>query len=87
MTVKALMSVRRNLVAPLAHEATAMHATDTAALARAASGAAPALIGHESGLRSAGVERQWQCEVRRKCATVFNATRTARRTSCGLGAW
>jgi RNA-directed DNA polymerase len=55
MTVKALMPARKvNLVAPLAHEATAMHTTDTAAKARAASGAATALIGE--GLRSGGVD-------------------------------
>ena len=36
MTVKALMPVRNlNLVAPMAHEATAMHTTDTAAPALA----------------------------------------------------
>ena len=46
MTVKAITPVRNlNLVAPLAHEATDMHATDTAACARARSGAASPLIG------------------------------------------
>ena len=55
MTVKALMPVRIvNLVAPLAHKATDMHATDTAASARARSGAAATLIG--PGLRGGGVE-------------------------------
>lgn len=50
MTVKALMPVRIvNLVPPLAHQATDMHTTDTAATAQARSGAAAPLIGH--GLR------------------------------------
>ena len=46
MTVKALMPVRNmNLVVPLAHEATAMRTTDTAATVRAWSGAVAPLIG------------------------------------------
>lgn len=46
MTVKALMPVHEvNLVTPLGHKPTAMHTTDTAANARAASGAADILIG------------------------------------------
>ncbi len=57
MTVKAIMPVRKvNLVAPLVHETTDMHITDTAASARAASGAAPILIGaslRDGGLHSA----------------------------------
>jgi retron-type reverse transcriptase len=57
MTVKALMSVRNlNLVAPLVHQTTDMHITDTAAIARAASGAALPLIGDSlrwDGLTSA----------------------------------
>ena len=75
MTVKAIMSVRRNLVAPLAHEATAMHATDTAAIARAASGAAPALIGH-AGLRGAGVDSAPMACPTPGTATSTTATRT-----------
>ncbi|MBA4343243.1 MAG: reverse transcriptase [Methylibium sp.] len=51
------MPVRKvNLVAPLVHETTDMHSTDTAASARAASGAAPTLIGvslRDGGLHSA----------------------------------
>jgi hypothetical protein len=47
MTVKALIPVRTvNLVAPLAHKATDMHTTETAATAQAWSGAASHLIGH-----------------------------------------
>ena len=46
MTVKAIMPVRNlNLVAPLAHEATAMRTTETAAHAQAWSGAVTPLIG------------------------------------------
>jgi RNA-directed DNA polymerase len=46
MTVKALMPVRNlNLVVPLAHEATAMRTTDTAARVQARSGAVTGLIG------------------------------------------
>jgi hypothetical protein len=45
MTVKAIMPVRTlNLVAPLPHEGTAMHATDTAAPAQVWSGAVTPLI-------------------------------------------
>jgi hypothetical protein len=43
-----------NLVAPLAHKATVKHTTDTAATARAASGATRSMIGQ--GLRGVGVE-------------------------------
>ena len=55
MTVKALMPARLNLVVPLAHKATAMRTTDTAAPVQAWSGAVDALIG--SGLRSVDVDR------------------------------
>ncbi|HWI10372.1 MAG TPA: RNA-directed DNA polymerase [Burkholderiaceae bacterium] len=58
MTVKAFMSVRKNLVAPLAHEATAMHIAETAAPAQAWPGAAEFLIGaslRDRGLHSATV--------------------------------
>ena len=54
MTVKALIPVRNlNLVAPLPHKGTDMHATDTAATAQAWSGAATPLIAH--GLRGGGL--------------------------------
>lgn len=52
MTVKAHMPVHRNLVAPLAHEATDMHDTDTAASAQDRSDAAAHLIGES--LRQSG---------------------------------
>jgi RNA-directed DNA polymerase len=58
MTVKAFMSVRKNLVAPLAHEATDMHIAETAARAQAWPGAAEFLIGEslrDRGLHSATV--------------------------------
>ena len=74
MTVKALMPVRRNLVAPLGHKPTDMHTTDTAAIARAASGAVPHLIGaslRESDLHSATVARPTP-----GTATSTTATRT-----------
>jgi hypothetical protein len=46
MTVKAPMPVRKlNLVVPLAHEATAMRTTETAAPVQARPGAVPTLIG------------------------------------------
>ena len=55
MTVKALTPVRIvNLVAPLAHKATVMHTTDTAAHAQARSGAASPLIG--ASLRRGGMD-------------------------------
>jgi RNA-directed DNA polymerase len=74
MTVKALMPVRIvNLVAPLAHEATDMHATDTAAPARARSGAATTLIG--PGLRVGGVESA-MVPLTPGIATSTTATRT-----------
>jgi RNA-directed DNA polymerase len=55
MTVKALMPVRNlNLVVPLAHEATAMRTTETAAHVQARSGAVAPLIG--ASLRQADVD-------------------------------
>lgn len=55
MTVKAPMPVRNvNLVAPLAHEATAMHATETPASGWARSGAVSAVVG--PGLRRGDVD-------------------------------
>ena len=55
MTVKALMPVRNlNLVVPLAHEATAMRTTETAATVQARSGAVAPLIG--PGLRRGDVD-------------------------------
>jgi hypothetical protein len=75
MTVKALMPVRQvNLVAPLAHKATAMHTTDTAAPARAASGAASVLIGQ--GLRDGGPHSAIGAPPTPGIATSTTATRT-----------
>jgi RNA-directed DNA polymerase len=54
MTVKAIMPVRINLVAPLAHKATATRTTDTAGFGRAWSGAVAPLIGR--GLRQGDVD-------------------------------
>jgi hypothetical protein len=54
MTVKAIMPVRINLVAPLAHKVTATRTTDTAGFGRARSGAVAPLIGR--GLRQGDVD-------------------------------
>ena len=75
MTVKALMPVRKlNLVAPLAHEATDMHTTDTAATVQARSGAAASLIG--LGLRGGGVDSAMGTLPTPGIATSTTATRT-----------
>ena len=83
MTVKALMPVRGNLVAPLAHEATDMHTTDTAAFVRAASGAAPALIGHS--LRGGSLHSATGTPPTPGTATSTTATRTT--TTRATRAW
>ena len=75
MTVKALMPVRMvNLVAPLAHKATDMHTTETAATVRARSGAAASLIG--SGLRGGCVDSAMGTRPTPGIATSTTATRT-----------
>jgi retron-type reverse transcriptase len=75
MTVKALMPVRKlNLVAPLDHESTDMHITDTAASARAASGAASILIG--ASLRDGGLHSATGAPTTPGTATSTTATRT-----------
>ncbi len=75
MTVKALMPVRTvNLVAPLAHKATDMHATETAAHTHSASGAAPHLIG--LGLREGGLNSATGTHLTPGIATSTTATRT-----------
>jgi RNA-directed DNA polymerase len=75
MTVKALMPVRIvNLVAPLAHKATDMHTTDTAATAQAASGAAAPLIG--ASLRSVGLNSAIGTPLTPGIATSTTAIRT-----------
>jgi len=74
MTVKALMPVHRNLVAPLPHEGTDMHVTDTAATARAASGAATILIG--GCLRDVGFHSATTAPLTPGTATSTTATST-----------
>ena len=75
MTVKALMPVRTvNLVAPLAHKATDMHTTETAATAQARPGAAATLIG--PGLRSGGLNSAMVTPPTPGIATSTTATRT-----------
>lgn len=79
MTVKALMPVRIvNLVAPLAHKATDMHTTDTAASARAASGAASHLISlhHGAGLRAGSLNSAMGTPLTPGIATSTTATST-----------
>lgn len=71
MTVKAIMPVRRNLVAPLAHEATDMHTTETAVSATDRSGAASVLIG--ASLRRGSVDSAMGTPG---SATSTTATRT-----------
>jgi RNA-directed DNA polymerase len=75
MTVKALTPVRKlNLVAPLAHKATDMHATETAAPVQARSGAASYLIG--SSLRTGGLHSAMGTPPTPGIATSTTATRT-----------
>ena len=74
MTVKALIPVRTvNLVAPLAHKATDMHTTETAASVQARSGAASTLIGY--GLRDGGLHSAMWLPTP-GIATSTTATRT-----------
>ncbi len=75
MTVTAIMPARHvNLVAPLGHESTDKHITDTAAVARAASGAASDLIG--VSLRAGGLESATATRRTPGTATSTTATRT-----------
>ena len=79
MTVKALMPVRTvNLVAPLAHKATDMHITETAAPVQARSGAAACLIVHHQGggLRVGGLTSAMDTPLTPGIATSTTATRT-----------
>jgi RNA-directed DNA polymerase len=85
MTVKALMPVRGNLVAPLAHEATDMHTTETAAPARAWSGAAPALIGES--LRSGRLHSATGASPTPGTATSTTATRTTTTAASKAALW
>ena len=74
MTVKALMPVRRNLVAPLVHKTTDMHTTDTAASARNRSGAASDVIG--ASLRAGGFHSATGAPPTPGIRTSTTATRT-----------
>ena len=75
MTVKALIPVRTvNLVAPLAHKATDMHTTETAAPMQARPGAASRLIG--SGLRVGGLHSAMVTLPMPGIATSTTATST-----------
>ena len=79
MTVKALMPVRIvNLVAPLAHKATDMHTTETAAPAQARPGAASHLIAphYGAGLRADGLNSAMGTPPTPGIATSTTATRT-----------
>jgi len=76
MTVKALTPVRTvNLVAPLAHKATDMHATVTGAPTGARTGAAAPLIAR-TGLRQAGQHSAMVAPPTPGIATSTTATRT-----------
>ena len=80
MTVKALMPVRNlNLVVPLAHEATAMRTTETAADAQARSGAVSSLIG--DSLRPGDVDSTTVARTRgTRTSTTATRTTTTRAT-------
>ena len=90
MTVKAIMPVGINLVAPLAHEATDTRATDIAGSSRARSGAVAQLIGR--GLRLGDVESAMgrRTPATRptpgtRTSTTATRTTTTRTMSSGLG--
>lgn len=82
MTVKAPMPVRNlNLVAPLAHEATAMRTTETAADAQARSGAVSPLIGES--LRPGDVDSATAARTRGiRTSTTATRTTTTSLPSC-----
>ena len=87
MTVTTPMPVRNlNLVAPLAHKATAMHTTETAAHVQARSGAVSPLIG--PGLRRGDVDSAMARSTPRttpgtRTSTTATRTTTTRTTSSG----
>jgi len=89
MMVKASLPVPNlNLVAPLAHKATARHTTDTSACGQHRSGAVSTLIGH--GLRDSDVDSATHhrpLPVLRGTRTSTTATRTTTTstTSCVFG--
>ena len=75
MTVKAIMTMRTvNLVSPLAHKATDMHSTGTAAGVQGWPGAASILIGND--LRDRGMFRETGTPPTPGIATSITATRT-----------
>jgi RNA-directed DNA polymerase len=82
MMVKASLPVRHlDLVAPLAHKATAMHTTDTAAAAQAASGAVSTLIG--PGLLGGDVDSARSARTPgTRTSTTATRTTTTRARSC-----
>ncbi len=83
MTVKAFTPVRTvNLVTPLAHKATVMHTTDTAANAQARSSAASSLIG--ASLRQGSINSAMVTLPTLGIATSTTATTTTRATKARL---
>ena len=83
MTVKALMPVRKlNLVAPLPHNGTAMHITDTAAPAQAWSGAVTPLIG--ASLRRGDVDSAKKHSSARTTPGIRTSTTATRTTTTSL---
>ena len=86
MTVKALIPVRTvNLVAPLAHKATDMHTTETAARVQARSGAASPLI--VFGLRAGGLHSAMGTPPTPGIATSTTATRTTTTSRMKVQPW
>jgi len=83
MTVKALMPVRVNLVAPLDHESTDRHITETAASQRVGSGAASRLnaVSRPGGLHSA----TWPRTPGTATSTTATRTTTTRAPLAALG--
>jgi retron-type reverse transcriptase len=83
MTVKALMPVRWNLVAPLAHEATDMHALGNRLARPVLSGAVAELIGES--LRPGDVESATLARTRgSRTSTTATRTRTTSTTTTAL---
>jgi hypothetical protein len=86
MTVKALMPVRIvNLVAPLAHEATAMRITDTAGSAPGWSGAVPQLGNRPGDIDSATSTPPTRVTPGIRTSTTATRTTTTSTTSCVFG--
>ena len=84
MTLKGLIPVRTlNLVAPLAHKATAMHITDTAASRQNRSGAVSPLIATRdmTGLRRGDVDSAMKRSTPRTTPGISTSTTATRTTS------